>query len=135
MHWPGKRRMTVFARLQAFAATSKMLVAALLCRAIDLKLVYLVHLTPAVTSVGVGKPGAIPPRMAASKRVGVNGLLAWCVALLVVVSTDASGAVALASPGIEKAPTAVSPYVITPLRRVGRRSLGRLTAWLRRRHS
>ena len=77
VHWPGIRRVTVLARLQAFAATSKMLGAALLCRPINLKLVYLVHLTPAITGVRVGEPRAIPPAMAAGKRVGVDGLLAW----------------------------------------------------------
>ena len=63
----------------------------------------------------VGKPRTVPAGRTTRKWVYVDGLLAWCVALLVVVQTDAGGTIALASPGIEDAPTAVGSYVVTPL--------------------
>ncbi|EJK59430.1 hypothetical protein THAOC_20350 [Thalassiosira oceanica] len=83
-----------------------MLVAALLspCDKI-LILVHLVKLRLAVTDCGVWEPRAIPPRMAASKWVGGDGLLAWSIALPAVVSTDASRTVALARPRIVETPS------------------------------
>jgi len=76
VYWPGKRRMAVFTHLQAFLTSSKMLAAALLCCPIKLKLVGRMKLGLAVSDGRVWEPRAIPPRMAASKRVGVDGLLA-----------------------------------------------------------
>ena len=119
----------------AVCAPTIVLVAAFLGCAIDLELVRLVQLAHAMPFFVVGEPRTVPAGRTTSKWVYVDGLLAWCVALLVVVQTDAGGTIALARPGVEDAPTAVSSYVVTSLRGVGRRSLGRLAARLRRRHS
>ena len=86
--------------------SSKMLAAALLCCPIKLKLVGRMKLGLAVSDGRVWEPRAIPPRMAASERVGVDGLLARNIALLVVVATYANRTVALACPWVEGTPSA-----------------------------
>mmetsp|Transcript_20366 Transcript_20366/g.45983 ORF Transcript_20366/g.45983 Transcript_20366/m.45983 type:complete len:208 (+) Transcript_20366:791-1414(+) len=132
--WP-RERGVAFADCLGFSiavrAPTIVLIAAFFGGAIDLELIRLVQLGLAEPTFMVGEPGAVPAWRTTCKRVYVDGLLAWCVALLVVVQTYAGGAIALASPGIKDTPTAVSSHVITPLRRVGRGTLGRLAARLR----
>jgi len=134
--WP-RERGVAFAHSLGFShavcAAAIVLVAAFFGCAVDLELVRLVQHGLAEPTFLVGEPGTVPAWRTTCKWVCVDGLLTWRVALLVVVQTDAGGAVAAASPGIEDAPAAVGSYVVTPLRGVGRRALGRLTAWLRRR--
>ena len=81
-----------------------MLVAAFLCCPVDLVLLCWVHFTLAVPIDLVWEPGTVPAGTTSSERICVYSFCAGCVALLVVVKTDADRTVALARPRVEYPP-------------------------------
>jgi hypothetical protein len=103
-----------------------MLIAALLGSPVDLKVIGLVQLGDAMTVLAIGEPGAVPTGRAPGPWVGMDGITAGMVALLVVIEADAHGTIALTRPGVEDAPSAVGAGVGTSLGGVGGGCLGGL---------
>ena len=127
---PGKRIMLSL-RFNDTRTTSRvMLITALLGSPVDLKVIGLVQLGDAMTVLAIGEPGAVPTGRAPGPWVGMDGITAGMVALLVVIEADAHGAIATARPRVEDAPSTVSTCVGTALGGVGGRCLGRLSRWL-----